>query len=588
MERRVCNAYGPSEATVCASIAVWPEGDWLTGQRVHLGHPLPHVQLYVLDERLEPVPIGVPGEVCIGGIGLARGYQGRAAETAQVFVPHPFSAQPGARLYRTGDRGRWHEDGHLEYLGREDGQVKLRGYRIELGEIEARLREHEAVGEAVVMLHEHETLGQHIVAYVTTVSEQEELGEELREWLQQQVPDYLVPAFIVVLEAWPLTSSGKIDRQALLQQTANLMLVTEQPGVQAARTPIEALIAACWCEVLELEQIGLEENFFDLGGHSLLAARVVMKLQAVMQIEIPVRHLFEALTVAALAQVVEQLLRGGQAVVTPPLVPVSRTQPLPLSFAQQRLWFLDQLQPGGTVYLMPISQRLHGPMHVRALEQSLEELQRRHESLRTTFLVHEGEPVQVIHPAQPFCLPVIDLQGLHASRREYEGRRLAQQEGQRPCDLTQGPLLRTYLLRLQSQEHVFLQTMHHIISDGWSNDVFVRELSQLYQAAVDGVPLSLPALPIQYADFAMWQRQWLQGEILEEQLAYWKRQLADISVLDLPTDHPHPPIQTFRGTYQVAHLSASLSKRTYSVKSAAWRYAVYNVASSLPALANAL
>ncbi|BCL80831.1 hypothetical protein ccbrp13_32960 [Ktedonobacteria bacterium brp13] len=557
--RRFCNAYGPSEVTVCATVGVKaadgampPIGKALSGQRV-----------YVLDEQQQVVPVGTAGELYVGGIGEGRGYVGRAAETAERFVPDPFGQQAGGRLYRTGDRVRYRGDGNLEYLGRKDQQVKVRGYRVELGEIEAVLREREGVWEAVVVVSESE-LGE--VRLVGFVVEEEEgasgTWSEVRGWLQERLPDYMVPTHLVRLKELPLTRSGKIDRQALGRWTPK----EEREGGEGVwelgeeYTPLEEVVSGIWQEVLELEgeAIGKDENFFELGGHSLLATRVMTRVQKILQVDILLQSLFEAPTIAGLAQRIEQALRGELRRDLPKLKKVSRMEPIPLSFAQQRLWFFDQLEPGSAAYLVPNALRLSGALNAFVLERCMKELIGRHESLRTTFGTWEDQPVQIIHPVAAFCLPFIDLRGLPRQQREAEIHRLAQQEAQRPFDLAQGPLLRVLLLRSTALEHVLLLTMHHIVSDGWSAGIFQRELTALYRAFIAGLPSPLLPLAIQYADFAYWQRSWLQGEVLETQLNYWKRQLADIPALELPTDHPRPPVQTFNGAIEAISLPVAL------------------------------
>ncbi len=510
-----------------------------------------------MDEHLCLVPVGVGGDLYIAGLGVARGYLKAASMTAECFLPHPFSVQEGARLYKTGDRVRYRGNGTLEFLGRRDQQVKVRGYRIELAEIEAVLSRHPAVRQSVVLLRQDALRDPRLVAYV--VSRQPDgslMGSQLRSYLQEQLPDYMVPWQVVVLETLPLLPNGKVDRRALPSPEAyNTGL---ERIIEEARTPVEELLVQIWCEVLGDEQVGIQDNFFDLGGHSLLATQIIARVQAELQVQVPLQSLFENPTIAELARRVEQALGGERGVEVASLVPASRRRELPLSFAQRRLWFLDQLEPESIAYLIASAQRLHGALDMAVLECSIEELVRRHESLRTTFQLYEDQPVQVIHSAGVFHLPLLDLRGLEQDERVYEARRLAGQEARQPCDLARGPLLRIYLLWLDAEEYVFLSTMHHVITDGWSNDVFGRELTTLYRAFAAGKPSPLPPLPIQYADFAVWQRQWLQGEVLETQLAYWRRQLAEVPPLELPTDHHRPPVQTFHGGTQSVRLPVAL------------------------------
>ncbi|MGZ3458710.1 MAG: amino acid adenylation domain-containing protein, partial [Archangium sp.] len=547
--RTLLNAYGPTEVTICATIS-----GPVDAERLSIGRPLPNVQVYVLDERLRPVAPGIPGELYVGGAGLARGYLGRPELTAERFVPHPFSTEPGARLYRTGDKVRWLPHGELEFLGRLDEQVKLRGFRIELGEVESVLREQPGVHEAVVVLREDSPGDKRLVAYAVPQPGSPLEPHSLRTALLSRLPEYMVPSAFVSLEALPLTSSGKVDRKALPAPAGTGAASSEYV---APRTDTQKRLASIWSEVLDVEQVGLHDDFMSLGGHSLLATQVVSRIRAAFSVELPLRTLFEATTLQALARVVESSSSSIHAPTLPPLRPVSREQPLPLSFAQQRLWFLEHLEPGTSRYNLPATVRLQGTLDALVLERVFNELLRRHEPLRTTFRVESDKSVQVIAPKAELRLAVVDLTVLPAEEREAEARRLAIEEAQRPFDLERGPLLHATLLKLDAQDHVLALNMHHIVSDGWSTGVLVREVAALYQAFSQGQPSPLPELPVQYADYAAWQRQWLQGEELERQLSYWRQQLSGVApALELPTDKPRPPEQTFNG----AELDMSLSR----------------------------
>ncbi len=556
MGKSVWNLYGPTETTV-----------WSTAYRVEsrgtaipIGRPLANTEVYVLDGERQPVRIGAPGELYIGGAGLARGYLNRPELTAQKFVPHPFSSDPGARLYRTGDLARWRADGNLEFLGRLDQQVKLRGFRIELGEIEAALTEHPLVAQSVVLLREDRPGEKQLVAYVVSRQAGTSPGApELRKALRRALPDYMVPAAFVTLDALPLTPNGKVDRKALPVPAADYSVASET--FIAPRTPIEGLLAGVWCDVLGMEQVGIHDDFFELGGHSLRAARVVAQVRDAFTVDLPVRTLFEAPTVASLAERVETA-RSGPSVATLRLVPLPRNGKLPLSFAQQRLWFLDQLEPGSGLYNIPSVVSMCGPLDPAALEQSLEEIIRRHEALRTTFRSDESQPMQVIESKLELHLPLADLRELPERERASEARRLAEEEANRPFDLSKDLMLRARLIRLAEDEHLFVLTLHHIAADGWSMGIFWRELAALYQAFSEGHPSPLPELPVQYADYAIWQREWLQGEVLDKQLAYWKERLAGApTVLDLPTDFPRPIVQSNRGARQDLVLGQKLTQR---------------------------
>ncbi|WP_415835330.1 non-ribosomal peptide synthase/polyketide synthase, partial [Corallococcus soli] len=556
------NGYGPTENTTFSTTHAMHPGD-AVGTTVPIGRPLPHSTVYVLDSALSPVPPGMPGELYVGGEGLAWGYLRQPSLTAERFLPHPFSATPGARLYRTGDRARWRPDGTLEFLGRTDFQVKLRGFRIEPGEVEAALRALPGVREAVAEVREDVVGDKRLVAYV--VGEALE-GQALRSALQQQLPDHLIPSACVVLAALPLNAHGKLDRKAL---PAPEVPVSTDAFV-APRDALEEQLAGLFGEVLHVERVGIHDDFFDLGGHSLLATQVVSRLRATLGVELPLGDLFAAPTVERLAVRVAAL-RGQEASRPglPPLVPMPRTGPVPLSFAQQRLWFLDQLQPGSAFYNVPGILVLDGTLDAAALEQALRALVRRHEALRTTFASEGGSPLQRIHEGGTLSLRTIDLASVAEDQREAEAGRQAAVEAARPFDLGQGPLVRAVLLRLEARRHWLLLTLHHIVSDGWSIGVFARELGSLYRAFTSGDPDGLPALPVQYADFALWQRQWLHGDVLQAELDWWRGQLAEAPTsLELPTDKPRPLTPSFQGASLPVALSPALSA---SVKALASR-----------------
>ncbi|WP_017317669.1 non-ribosomal peptide synthetase [Mastigocladopsis repens] len=553
LDAELHNLYGPTEAAI--DVTFW------TCQRqsdlpiVLIGRPITNTQIYLLDCWGQPVPIGVPGELYIGGKGLARGYLNRPELTAQKFIPNPFGNKLGTRLYRTGDLARYLPSGEIEFIGRIDHQVKIRGFRIELGEIEAILNQHAHVRQAVVVASE-DVGDKRLVAYVSL--QQTVTVTELRSFLQEKLPEYMIPSAFVVLPAIPLTANGKVDRRAL---PAPDQLRPELENIFVVpHTPVEEMLAGIWVKLLGVEQVGIHDNFFELGGHSLLAIRFLSQLREVLEVELPLRSLFESPTIAELAQKIEAKIRAGQKL-DAPIQPATQRENLPLSFAQQRLWFIDQLAPGNPGYNIPAAVRLHGSLNVTALEQSLNEIVRRHEALRTTFKAVDGRPMQVITPTLKLTLPVIDLQALAQAEQETEVLRLIAQEAQQPFNLACGPLLRITLLKLSAREHVVLFTMHHIISDGWSMGVLIREVATLYQAFLYGKPSPLPELPIQYADFAVWQRQWLQGEVLQTQLAYWKQHLGgSLPVLQLPYSQPRPATPSNTGGIHTFKLSAKLSE----------------------------
>ncbi|MEW5929610.1 MAG: amino acid adenylation domain-containing protein [Gemmatimonadota bacterium] len=550
---RLVNGYGPSECTVFTSCHV--VGDEVAdGEVLPIGRPVGDRRVYVLDGWGEPVPVGVPGELHVGGPGVGRGYLGQAALTAEKFVPDALGGEPGARLYRTGDRVRWLATGELEFLGRVDAQVKIRGFRIELGEVEAVLASVPEVRESAVVAREDAPGDKRLVAYFVAREGAGVSAGELRRQLAARLPEYLVPAAFVALESLPLTPNGKLDRRALPAPAHG----SAEDRYVAPRTPAEEVLAGIWAEVLGVERVGVEEGFFELGGHSLLATQVVSRARQALGVEVPLRALFEAPTVAALAGRVEALRSAGVAP-APPIGRVSREGPLPVSFAQQRLWVVDRLEPGSAAYNMPFALRLGGGLDTAALRASLDALVRRHETLRTTFAEQGGVPVQVVHPAAPVELRELDLRELPEAEREAGAEHLASEETLRPFDLARGPLLRSTLLRLGEEEHVLLFTLHHVVGDGWSMQVLVREVSALYAAFSRGEEPRLAELPVQYADFAVWQREWLSGEVLDEQVGYWKEALAGAPpLLEIATDRPRSAAQSTRaGVHRFALPSAT-------------------------------
>ena len=557
--QRVLNLYGPSEDTTYSSYEVVPRGG---GRAPTIGRPVANTQSYVLGEQLEPVPMGVAGELYLGGAGLARGYLNRPGLTAAQFVPNPFSELGGARLYRTGDLARYLSTGELEFLGRRDQQVKVRGYRIELGEIEAALNERDDVREALVQAREDEPGDKRLVAYLVASEGSAPPVTELRDYLRARLPSYMVPASFVWLEALPLTPNGKVDRRAL--PAPELTRAELEQTYLAPRTPVEELLVGLWEEVLHVPAVGVHDNFFDLGGHSLLATQLFSRVRETCQVEVGLRRLFETPTVAGLAESVEQQLRRGAGVAAPPLKPVSRSAELPLSFAQQRFWFLDQLERDSALYNITTAISLQGRLNVLAMEQTLSEVVRRHEVMRTTFATVEGRPRQVVAPAHIVKLPVTHLMAW--TNREAEVSRFIRREKQRTLDSTNGPVWRASLLRLSDDDHVLLFTMHHITSDGWSMGVLVKEVAALYAAYMQGATSPLPELTIQFADYAVWQRELLQGPLLEAQIAYWCKELEDAPpILELPTDRPRPAVRSFRGATQSFVLPANVSEELKSL-----------------------
>jgi amino acid adenylation domain-containing protein len=562
------NMYGITETTVHVTYRPLKMAD-LNGKGSVIGCPISERPIYLLDKNLQPVPLGTPGEIYVGGAGLARGYLNRQERTKERFLPNPFSDKPGDRLYKSGDLGCYHATGELEYLGRIGHQVKIRGFRIELGEIEAVLHQAPAVQQAVVIAREDEPGNKRLVAYLVSESRPERTTvAHLRHLLTAKLPDYMIPASFVFLSAMPLTPNGKIDRQALPKPDDARPEFLEE--FEAPRTPMEEILAGIWAEVLQLEPVGIHDNFIELGGHSLLAVQIISRLREVFQLELPLQTVLEWPTVAKLAEHVEALRQQTHLLPVPPIEPMTYQtdillllppQPIPLSFPQQQLWLLAQLAPEMPVYNEPFTIRLGGPIDVVALEQSFNEILRRHHALRTTVITVEGQAIQMVSPFVAFKLPVVDLDALPANARESEAVRQATAVAKQPFDLSTYPLFRATLMPLDEQDYRLFLTFHHIIIDGVSiYEILLPEIETLYQAFSDGKPSPLSPPTLQYTDFALWQRQWLQADVLEEQLAYWKQHLAELSTLQLPTDRPRPARPSHRGARHCLALSKALTE----------------------------
>ncbi|MCS6287704.1 MAG: amino acid adenylation domain-containing protein [Nitrospira sp.] len=551
------NLYGPTETTVWSMLTRVDHVDGI----VPLGHPLANTQIYVLDANVMPTPIGVPGELYIGGEGVARGYWQRPDLTAERFVPDPFSRLPGARLYRTGDQARYQADGTLEFLGRIDHQVKVRGYRIELGEIETCLSRHPKIGRSIVTVRDAQG-DKRIVAYCVPEAGSPVSPDELKRFLLEQLPDYMIPTTFVMLDTFPLTPNGKVDRKAL-PSPAYSPANDRQIG---PHTPTEELIAGLWADVLAIPHVGTLDNFFELGGHSLLATQVLSRVRAAFRVELPLRTLFDRPTVKDFATAVDQTLMKGEGGAAPPLIAAPRTDHMPLSFAQQRLWFLAQMDPESGAYNLPFALRLRGALHGRILERSFLELLRRHEALRTIFPASDGEPRQVVVGADRFSMPIEDLTRLSDEERTAAVRQIEDSQAYQPFFLERDLPIRATLVALTTEEHLLLVTVHHIAADAWSLALVTHEIATIYNALAalpegseevleQALDTMLPDLPVQYRDFAAWQRQWLQGALLEREIGYWKQRLGSAPPqLALPTDHARPDVQRYRGGRATFHV----------------------------------
>lgn len=569
---RLYNLYGPTEADLVTSYAFsnQPE-EWPIYPPI--GKPAVNVQVYLLDRNRQPVPIGVPGELYVSGDGLASGYLNRPDLTEQKFVPNPFKnltpsdqtplslARRGAggevnfnseknRLYKTGDLAKYLPDGNIEFLGRIDDLVKIRGFRVELGEVEAVLSKHPQINQAVAKVHGQSAREKYLVAYFVQIQGQTVTVEQLRTFLQDQLPDYMIPSAFVQMESFPLTPNGKVNRRTLPEPT------TSRPELAqtfvAPRTPTEEILAGIWRDVLGLEEVGIYDNFFNLGGHSLLATQVISLTRKAFKIELPLRSLFESPAIANLARTIET---ANQEEITPLKAVRKPDGILPISLTQLEFWFFEQFSPGNSVYNLPLVYRVTGSLNVKALSQSLTEIVRRHETFRSTFKVENGQVVYAISPEPLFDFTVVEVQEISEAKRQ------AEKEIKQPFDLALGPLLRSKLWRWSETEHLLVVTTHHIVADGWSFSVLTQELAILYEAFAQNKPSPLNDLPIQYADFAYWQRQGLQGKVLESQMQFWKQHLGVTPpVLKLPTDYPRPTVRTFRGARQPLVISSYLTK----------------------------
>jgi amino acid adenylation domain-containing protein len=518
-DTRVINGYGPTEATVYTATHVVAPNE----RSVPIGRAVGGARVHVLDERFEPVPVGVVGELFIGGGGVVRGYLNRPALTAERFVPDPFG-EPGARLYRTGDLARFRADGDLEFLGRRDHQVKVRGYRVELDEIDAVLSRHPSVGATVTVVHGTGPDAV-LVAYLEAAAD---AVADVRDHLRAELPTWMQPSLLIPLAELPLTPNKKVDRSRLPAPEPD----TQPVGFRPPETPAEHRIAEIWQELLDADRVGLDQNFFDLGGHSLLATQVVARIRQALHTDLPLRAIFEHPTVGELAPVAERLAGGGRS----PVVAAARPDRVPLSFAQQRLWFLDQLSPGDRAYLVAGTVTLTGTLDQAALSAALTALVDRHEALRTVFPTHDGNPYQSIMDSVPVSLRVTDLSGLGERATAGQLRSLCERMTTEPFDLTTGPLLRAHLVRTKETSHVLIVVVHHIVCDGWSLAVMLDELAAAYRE-----PDAAPPLPVQYADYTLWQHDWFAGPERDRQVAYWRDRLAGAPpVLELPTDRPRP------------------------------------------------
>jgi amino acid adenylation domain-containing protein len=579
LDNILLNCYGPTEASIDVTYWTCQRGtDYIFSP---IGQPITNVEIYLLDDDLQPVPMGEIGELHIGGLGLATGYLNRLDLTKEKFIPNPFAdlgledsefsdrvsptenrdeyeyinpqskiyRHPKSnRLYKTGDLGRYLPDGNIEFLGRIDHQVKIRGFRIELGEIEAMLSQHPGLQQSLVIAREDVPGDKRLVAYVVAHPEQIPTQDELRRFLLDKLPEYMVPAAFVFMDAIPLNPNGKVDRHALPAPDSSSF--SRSTSFIAPSTPTEEILAPIWEEVLGLKQIGVEDNFFELGGHSLLATQVISRVRQTLSIEVTLGLLFEKPTIASFARAIADLPTNSQ--------PISQSanRDSGLSFAQQRMWLLEQIDPNSSAYLVPTTQRFTGKLNVGVLQQSFDAIVARHEALRTNFFTSpDGNPIQVIGEPRSVELKIIESTG----SQEEQVQRLLNLEARRPFNLASDLMLRATLLKIEPDEHILLLVMHHIACDGWSIGILWEQLAAVYEALLNNNPPDLTKLPIQYTDFAAWQTQWLSEGVIDTQLDYWKKQLKGATPLELPTDQSRPSVQNHQGAYQSLVLPKQLS-----------------------------
>ncbi len=536
------NLYGPTEASI--DVSYWECKKQSKSKKVPIGRPIWNTQLYVLDKNLNPMPIGIPGELYIGGVSLARGYLNREDLTAEKFIPDFINNNPGSRMYKTGDLVQVLEDGSIEYLNRIDNQVKIRGLRIELGEIETKLLESNNIKEAVVGVKEITKNDKTIVAYIVPVNKNKCNLAEFKKYLKERLPEYMIPNNFIVLDKIPVNPNGKVDRKKLA--SLKFQLNNNKSKVLKNNTPSEELLVSLCKEVLDLENVNLDDNFFDIGGHSLKAAQLVARVRSAFKVELPIKEVFETSTISELAYLIDKIKKQEDGFEIPPLVKRNEDETPQLSFSQKRLWFLDQLEPLKDTYNISAAIKLIGKLNYNALEKSLNTIVSRHEVLRTTFYSEDGKPYVKIHQHKNVELNIIDLS--KSNDVEKESKKIVEQTSRTIFNLENGPLYKVLLIKLNNLEHVFVVVMHHIISDGWSIGIMVNELSEHYRSYLSDEEIKIYKLEIQYSDYASWMNNWLKDDVLDRKIKYWKEKLEGIpEVLELPLDHMRPPIQTFNG-----------------------------------------
>ncbi|NET72739.1 MAG: amino acid adenylation domain-containing protein [Sphaerospermopsis sp. SIO1G2] len=555
------HVYGPTESTTFSSFYVVEDvPDGVT--TLPIGRPISNTQIYILNSELKPVPVGTAGEIYIGGDGLAREYLHRPELTATRFIPNPFVE--GSRLYKTGDLGRYLADGNIEYLGRIDDQVKIRGFRIELGEVETTLNQHPDVQQAVVIVREDIPGDKRLVAYVVADPNSAVTISTLKSFIAQKLPTYMLPGAWMIVDSLPLTPNGKVDRRSL--PVPNRTRPDLEVSYVAPGNEIEEKLAAIWTELLGLDAVGINDNFFGLGGHSLIVTQMLSRVRQDFSVHISFHQVFANPTIAAVAQLIAQ---GGEELQwqRPTIQRIAHQGFAPVSFSQERIYFVHKLAPENSAYQFQATMELKGNLDVEALERSLDEIVKRHEIFRTTYQEVEGRLYQVINPHEKVSFEVVDLREISESEREIKAEKLVTTEVQTHLDMTQLPIVKWVLFQLADQEYILTHVEHHMAHDGWSFNIFLSELVALYQAFAAGKPSPLPELSFQFADFATWQREWAKTSEAQAQLAYWQKQLAGIPpLLELPYDRPRPKEQTYNGDHVRMELPIDLceSLRVFS------------------------
>ncbi|MEM7580133.1 MAG: amino acid adenylation domain-containing protein, partial [Cyanobacteria bacterium P01_A01_bin.80] len=553
--KRLLHVYGPTEST---TFSCWylmedvEEG----AKNIPIGRPISNTQIYILNSQLQPVSIGIPGELYIGGDGLARGYLNRRELTEERFIPNPFDGEGGSRLYKTGDKARYLPDGNIEFLGRVDNQVKIRGFRIELGEIETLLSQHPDVSQAVVIVREDIPGDKRLVAYIVPHQKLSADSKALKGFLEEKLPHYMVPTAFIILESLPLTPNGKVDRRNLPE--CGSMRPDLEESFVAPRNSIEEKLASIWSQLLGVDIIGVNDNLFHLGGHSLIVTKILSRIREIFSMELSFSQIFENPTIWSLAQIISECNTEGNKEQQPQhlnsqhltIERISHEGLLPVSFSQERIYFIEQLAPENSAYQFQATMEFRGQLDVAVLKRSLDKIVERHEIFRTTYQGIDGRLFQVVNPHEPISFTVIDLQSFPESERETEAQKLVDYEVQKPFNMSQLPLVKWVLLKFSDEEHLLVHIEHHLAHDGWSFNVFLGELMELYQTFCAGKPSPLPEPSFQFADFANWQRQWVKTPEAEAQLAYWKQKLSGSSpLLELPLDRPRPTEQTHQGDH---------------------------------------